>query len=527
MSGTVLLSDNSFERWRRDPCSFITEIIVDPETGLPFQLLPAEREFFKHAFKTDDSGRLLYPEQVFAAPKKSGKTALGALHLLVTTLVYGGPYAEAYALANDLEQAQGRVFRAIQRIVESSPVLRDEANVRADRIEFPSSGATIMALASDYAGAAGSNPTISCFDELWAYTSERSRRLWDEQIPPPTRKIACRLTTTYAGFEGESLLLEELYKKGLAQPQVGADLYAGNGLLMFWSHTPIAPWQTPEWVEQMRGSLRPNAFLRMIENRFVAPASVFIDMEDYDACVSPESKPVFVQNGAPMPIWAAVDASVKRDSTAIVLVTRDRETKRVVVLNHKIFNPTPGAPVPFAEVEQVLRGLPERGFAVRGIYYDPYQMAAVAQCLQASGLPMREYPQTPANLTAMGSNLFELIKTAGIMFYPSDEIRLAMSRTVAIETERGLKLAKAKASHKIDVVIALAMASLAAVESREDWQQGLVLSQHIGVFTQPRTHFGEVGDATDTMQAWVRTQGYTRAKDGGLGRGAATRGLVW
>jgi hypothetical protein len=38
------------------------------------------------------------------------------MHLLTTTLVFGGPFAEGYALANDLEQAQGRVFAAIRRI---------------------------------------------------------------------------------------------------------------------------------------------------------------------------------------------------------------------------------------------------------------------------------------------------------------------------------------------------------------------------------------------------------------------------
>ena len=50
-------------------------------------------------------------------------------------------------------------------------------------------------------------------------------------IPVPTRRISCRLTTTYAGFEGESELLEALNKRGLAQPLVGPDLYAGDGLL--------------------------------------------------------------------------------------------------------------------------------------------------------------------------------------------------------------------------------------------------------------------------------------------------------
>src|SRR5262245_22178027 len=157
--------------------------------------------------------------------------------MLTIVLLYGGHYAEAYCVANDLEQAQGRVFAMIKRIIEVSPELRREAKLTQDRITFPALNATIAAIASDAGSAAGSNATISCFDELWAYTSERSRRLWDEMVPPPTRKVACRLTVTYAGYEGESLLLQELYNRGQQQPQIGTDLYAGDGLLMFWYHT--------------------------------------------------------------------------------------------------------------------------------------------------------------------------------------------------------------------------------------------------------------------------------------------------
>jgi hypothetical protein len=93
-----------------------------------------------------------------------------------------------------MEQAQSRVFQAIKRIVECSPLLLREASITAGKIAFPAfAGAVITALANDYQGAAGANPTISCFDELWAYTSERSRRLFDEMVPPPTRRVACRL----------------------------------------------------------------------------------------------------------------------------------------------------------------------------------------------------------------------------------------------------------------------------------------------------------------------------------------------
>src|SRR5262249_24631901 len=246
-----------------------------------------ERNFIEHAFKRDGDGRLIYPEQVYAAPKKSGKTGFAAMHMLTTTLIFGGSFAEGYSVANDEEQAQGRVFQAIRPMLEKSPLLRREGMLKQYRRDFPAAGAAIAAIASDYAGAAGANPTISCFDELWGYTSERSRRLWDEMVPSPARKISCRFTSTYAGFEGESALLEELRNRGHALPRIGPDLYAGDGLLMFWTHTPVAPWQTDAWLAQMRRTLRPNQYLRMIENRFVSTESPFIEMAWFDACVDP------------------------------------------------------------------------------------------------------------------------------------------------------------------------------------------------------------------------------------------------
>ena len=156
-----------------------------------------------------------------------------------------------------MHQSVGRVFAAIKRIIECSPWLRGEAKITADKITI--AGAVITAIPSNYASAAGANPVVTVFDELWAYSLERLRRLFDELVPPPTRRIACRLTVTYAGL-GESILLEELYRRGLKQPLIGRNLYAGDGILMFWSHEPVAPWQTESWLAEMRRSLRVNQF---------------------------------------------------------------------------------------------------------------------------------------------------------------------------------------------------------------------------------------------------------------------------
>ena len=276
------------ERWMASPIAFIEDCLCDPETGAPFVLNSAERDFLRLAFQLNDDGKLVFPELVFGAIKKSGKTTLAAIIMLTMLLLFGGRFAEGFCVANDLEQAQSRVFAIIKRIIEASPLLKREARVTADKIVFPGFyNATIIAIASDAASAAGANPTITCFDELWGYTSERSRRLWDEMITSPARKIGCRLTVSYAGFFGESLLLEEIYKRGRQQPEVAPSLHAGDGILFAWHHEPIAPWQTEAWLAEMRRSLRPNAYARMIQNQFVSSESTFIDLSTWDSCVQP------------------------------------------------------------------------------------------------------------------------------------------------------------------------------------------------------------------------------------------------
>ena len=53
-----------------------------------------------------------------------------ALIVLVMVLLRSdGRFAEGYCVANDLEQAQSRVFLVIRRIVEASPLLRHEAKI--------------------------------------------------------------------------------------------------------------------------------------------------------------------------------------------------------------------------------------------------------------------------------------------------------------------------------------------------------------------------------------------------------------
>jgi phage terminase large subunit-like protein len=486
------LTPAALASWRKSPALFIESILVNPETGKPFELLPAERAFLAHAFKIGESDKLLFPELLYSCPKKSGKTTFAALFTLTLLLLFGGSFAEATLAANDQDQAVGRVFEMCRRIIEASPLLKREAKITESRIVFPALNATITAIPASFAGAAGGNQNISVFDEAWAYTSERSRRLWDELVPPPTRKIACRLTVTYAGYEGESILLQDLYKRGLQQPQVGEALYAGDGLLMFWSHKPVAPWQDAAWLAQMRRE-RASAYQRMCLNEFAAAESAFVDMSSWDACVLPSMVPVHEDKR--LHVWVGVDASVKRDTTALVACTCDRKTKVVRLVTHKVFTPRAGDPIDFeATVEATLLEWRER-FLLRKVWFDPFQMQATAQRCQRAGIKIEEYPQTVPNLTAATSNLFDLIQARQLVLYPDAGMRLAISRAIIVESSRGWRLDKLKQQYKIDVVVALSMACLAAVRGQGESSYVSDMSWVSGPYPDEKTDAGAAAAA--------------------------------
>jgi hypothetical protein len=251
----------------------------------------------------------------------------------------------------------------------------------------------------------------------------------------------------------------------LQQPLIGEDLHGGDNLLMFWSHKPVAPWQDEDWIERERCSQRPSAFQRQVLNEFAPPQSQFADMGKWDACVQPIA-PVFEDRA--LAVWVGVDASTKRDSTALVAVHFDKKTQCVRLVNHYIFMPTPGNPIQFDQIEATLLDW-HRRYQLRKILFDPMQMEAVAQRLTKAGVLIESYPQTVPNLTQCTSNLFDLIDSRRLALYSDANMRLSASRTVIVESSRGWRLDKLKQAHKIDVIVALAMACHAAVQGGNEY----------------------------------------------------------
>jgi hypothetical protein len=153
---------------------------------------------------------------VYSTVKKSGKTAVAAMVARWIAETWGS-HTEVYCMANDLEQARGRIYQAALTSIEEDP-----RYARADKgiagmwriierqaLHIPTHS-TIKAVSADYKGEAGSNPVASLWSELWGFSSEAGQRLWEELTPVPTRPRSIRYVETYAGYEGESSILNDL-----------------------------------------------------------------------------------------------------------------------------------------------------------------------------------------------------------------------------------------------------------------------------------------------------------------------------
>ena len=97
--------------------------------------------------------------------------------------------------------------------------------------------------------------------------------------------------------------------------------------------------------------------------------------------------------------------------------------------------------------------------------------------LEAAGVPIREFSQTQGNCTLMGQTLFDLLNGRNLELYSSDELRQQALNTIAVENPRGWRIAKEKASKKIDAIVALAMAHRGEIGSRS--ARGFNKSLHV------------------------------------------------
>jgi len=459
--------------YARDPVRFIDAFITVNEHGKPFRLFPFQREILTTVFRFDpETGTLPWHTFIYSCPKKSGKTTLNAALTCWWMMTQEAPN-EGFVLANDEEQARSRVFNTVRKLVRRNEALHKSVRrAGTNKIRF-TNDSELTAIASDYASASGSDHGLSSWDEIWAYVSERAQRLWEEVGPVPTRTNSIRIVTSYAGWADESDLLFTIYKQVVDQSEhpsgqgtrIHRDLpiffNETTKTIAYWDHVPRCPWQTPQYYAAEKASLRPSTYLRLHQNQWTTSEERFLTPLQVEPIFEKDLTPQ--QPNRKLPLYCGLDLGIKHDNAAFIAVSPDQEGNHVIA-RHRLWRPTPGHSIELQAIEDYIDAVAVQ-YDVRVVYLDPWQGIGMAQRLSKRGINVLEFPQSQGNTIKMGSALWDAVIERRLRSYLNDDIREHLLNAVAVESDRGFRIAKDKASKKIDLAVALSLALVASVET--------------------------------------------------------------
>ena len=433
------------------------------------RMWPHHRRIFEHCLTVDEkTGKFPYETILYSCPKKSGKTAWGAaIGAWFADQSYSG--TEIYVLANDMEQAEGRMMRAIKYDAYEKGWSDDV--VHKYDVTYPNT-TFLQVLSSHYASAAGGQQALTLFDELWGYQTEKSQRLWEEMTPIPTEKLSLRVVVTYAGFEGESQLLWDLYERAVlngkrleAFPDLPCYADQSGTIFAYWDHEPRMPWQTPDYYEAQLAQLRPTQFRRLHMNEWGSVEDLFLPVELWDKAVKLDAPLIYRTGDAARgyPISIGVDVGVKRDSSAVVGVYLDLETSKIGLAFHRIWKPSKDHPINPDDIQAYIEDKCEH-LKVASIVCDPTHFYQNIMAMQAAGLPIAEYKQSPANMVAASMSMFEAFQGGAVELYDAPDLREHIRFAAAKPQGSGYRIIKnPSATHANDGAIAMAMAMHDAV----------------------------------------------------------------
>lgn len=437
-----------------------------PETNKPIELIEYQERVIRAALQTDENGLFRYSTIVYSDLKKSAKSTVSAAVALC--LAWHSPYETVRIVANDQKQANSRTFAYIVRAIELNPRLKDICKINNYHIELPNK-TVIDAVPVDPKGEAGGGDLITCFTELWGYKNEASKKMWVETALSPLKfGKSLRWCESYAGYTGDSPILEQLYDTGITQGQRIDDdleLYENDRQLTFWNTRPRCPWQTDAYYAYESTQYTSNEFERIHRNQWVSSLDTFVPPEWWDACKVDSLPPI----GQSEPMILALDAAESDDCFGMLMVSKhgDKIAVRFVrkwqpKKGHKITYVNEDDPEDINYPEGEIRRLVRDRNLVE-VPYDKFQLHDMTNRLRKKiGVNCYSFKQGEERLVA-DKALYDAIKERRIMHLGEADLREHITNAnQKIEGEKMRIVKGADPIRKIDLVVCLSMAAYRA-----------------------------------------------------------------
>ena len=454
-----------------DPVDWIQSNFYIPETNAPIQLVPYQQAVIREGLRTEN-GLFVYSFILWSDTKKSAKSTIaGAISLY---LAWHHEWETVRVVANDLKQADSRTFFYIERAIKLNPAWKGLCKINNYHIDLPNH-TTIDAIPVDPKGEAGGGDLATTFTEMWAMKSKASQTLWSETTLSPLKYgKSIRIGESYAGFKGDSPILEPLYETGVKDGQqidlsfdgkdengvmVHHDLrdlevYRNGRMLTLWNTRPRCPWQTKDYYAQEAGVLSPDEMLRIHGNQWVDATETFVPVESWLSC-GKEAYPL-VSNGDMVII--ALDAGVSSDCFGMVMVTRYGE--KVQVHYARKWQPQHGAKLDYAPIYIELQRLIHT-YNVIELAYDPYQLHDFCTRIRNEEvINVREFNQGAPRAVA-DKRLYDLIIARRVQHQNDPDLNEHITNAHRKpEDDNKMRIIKGQdAKKKIDLAVCLSMAA--------------------------------------------------------------------
>lgn len=483
-----------------NPLDFLQSYFYVYDTETLLELYDCQKYAIAEALRTDANGMYVYDTVLWSWMKKSAKSTCVAG--IADYVACKKDKARIRLIANDRKQADSRVGYYMRENIKIGAKRGYGTSELADymqqfrqatkitpsgyTIEYPN-GSLVEMIPVDPTGEAGGNDDLIIFSELWGWKHTAHQQMWAEATIASTRfGKAQRWIDTYAGFEGESPILENLYSEVVKDENRldiphNAECYASGRTFATWVTKHHFSWQTLEYYLSERKNLTDDQFRRLHLNEWVTSTNSFVSIDWWDSSADENVPPLSPYDE----IVIALDAAVTSDCFAMVAVSRDRRypsqfrdgnyeapDKLIKRYSYAWTPPKDGKLAfwsdnsdditPTSELKRLIRL-----YNVVQVTYDPYQLEHfVSQLAYESDAWFSEFNQMGEREIA-DKGLYDLIREGRIAHNGRDDTlreHIKNSAAKSLSDERKLRIVKKDDNRKIDLTVALSMACKRAIE---------------------------------------------------------------
>jgi phage terminase large subunit-like protein len=393
-------------------------------------------------------------------PAGNGKSTLAAALGLYGLLADRTEGAQVICVASDERQAR-IILNTARRMVELDPALYDRVQVFKDHLLEPHTDSTLFALPADPGALQGWDPSLAIVDELHVVTDDtfeamaaragkRERSLLLAISTPPKvgdDGVMRRLVDHGRASADPSFFFREFAApSGCALDDEAAWAVANPALDDFLHRDALRATLPPK--------MRENAFRRYRLGQWVTLDGAWLPDGAWERCADPGRA---ISDGADVAL--GFDGSFSGDCTALVAVTVEARPHVHLVELWEAPEGSRDWRVPVVEVEDAIRAACRR-WRVLEVAADPYRWQRSLELLDGEGIPVGEFPQSPARMGPATARFYAAVVDRLLSHDGSSALARHVANAILKEDSRGARLAKEHKDSKrrIDAAVAAVMA---------------------------------------------------------------------